>query len=57
MEQISEVLLFADFVAKKYEEDILQKGIASLASNSKTYSFLKDEEDLYTVHDLKAVYK
>ncbi|TXD69704.1 hypothetical protein ESV24_07070 [Aequorivita lipolytica] len=56
-EKITEVLDFADCIAKKYEDDILQKGIATLTANSKTYGFLDDEEDLYTLNDLKAVYK
>ncbi|MBK5212793.1 MAG: DUF2281 domain-containing protein [Flavobacteriaceae bacterium] len=56
-ERINEVLDFADFIAKKYEEEILQKGITTLATKSKTYEFLKDEEDLYSVNDLKAIYK
>jgi hypothetical protein len=56
-EKIHEVLDFADFIAKKYEEDVIQKGITALATHSKTYEFLYDEEDMYTVNDLKSIYK
>lgn len=56
-EKVSEVLDFADFIAKKYEEDILQKGVVALATNSQAYKFLDNEEDLYTVNDLKVIYK
>ena len=56
-DKVNEVLDFADFIAKKYEEDILQKGIVALATDSKSYEFLDNEEDLYTVNDLKVIYK
>jgi len=35
---------FADFIIKQYEDQLLTKGIAHLASNSKVFDFLKDEE-------------
>ena len=56
-QKVSEIADFADFLAKNYEEHILQKGIQELASISKSFAFLKDEEDLYTLEDLKERYK
>ncbi|MEX2589145.1 MAG: DUF2281 domain-containing protein [Chitinophagales bacterium] len=56
-DRIREVNDFADFLLKKYEEEMLQKGITDLISKSKTYDFLKEEEDLYTLNDLKERYK
>lgn len=56
-DKINEVLDYVDFIAKKYEDEILQKGITTLVASSNTYKFLKDEEDLYSVNDLKAIYK
>ena len=56
-DKVKEVSDFADFILKKYDEEILQKGIEKLVSNSKIYDFLKDEEDLYTVEDLKEKYE
>lgn len=56
-EQVAEVADFADFILKKYENLSLTKGIEKLASKSKAYDFLKEEEDLYTVKDLKEKYK
>ncbi len=41
---------------KKYEDQLLTKGIAHLTSNSKAFEFLKDEEDLYTEADIKEPY-
>nr|NQU88963.1 hypothetical protein [Bacteroidota bacterium] len=51
-DKVSEISDFADFVLKKYDEEILQKGIETLVSESKIYEFLKEEEDLYTLEDL-----
>jgi hypothetical protein len=56
-DKVKEVSDFADFILKKYDEEIMQKGIEKLVSSSKTYDFLKDEEDLYTVEDLKETYE
>ena len=45
--RIHEVADFADFVLKKYEEQILQQGIETLMSQSDSLAFLHEEEDLY----------
>jgi len=55
-DKVKEVSDFADYILKKYDEEILQKGIEKLISDSKTYDFLKDEEDLYSFEDLKEKY-
>ncbi|TKK68996.1 hypothetical protein FC093_09905 [Ilyomonas limi] len=47
---------FADFVTKRYEEHLLMQGIQKLTSDSQTFDFLHNEEDLYSVDDLKEVY-
>jgi hypothetical protein len=52
-EKVREVSDFADFILKKYEEELIQRGIEKLVSKSRTYNFLKDEEDLYSVEDVK----
>lgn len=51
--KIREINDFADYVLKKYEEETIQKGAEQLMSDSKTFNFLKEEEDLYTTDDLK----
>ncbi len=53
-EKVKEVSDFADSLFKKYDEEVIQKGMEELMSRSKTYDFLKKEEDLYTVDDLIA---
>jgi len=56
-DKIQEVKDFADFMLKKVEDEILQKGLNELVLKSKSYEFLSEEEDLYTVEDLKEKYK
>ena len=52
-DKAEEISDFADFIAKRYQEHSLLQGIQQLTSNSLTFDFLKDEEDLYTEADLK----
>jgi hypothetical protein len=52
-EKVREVSIFADDILKNYEERILQKGIEKLVSDSKVFDFLKNEDDLYSIEDLK----
>jgi hypothetical protein len=56
-EKVKEVSDFAEFIFKKYEDEILLKGLEKLASDSKVFYFLNDDEDLYTVEDLKEKYQ
>jgi len=56
-DKVKEVSDFADFILKKHEDEILMKGMQKLATDSKALYFLKDEEDLYSVEDLKEKYK
>ena len=51
-----EVADFADFMLKKTEEENLLIGIQYSLENSSAFSFLNDEEELYTVDDLKEKY-
>lgn len=55
-EKASEISDFADFITKKYEEQLLNDNIQQLVISSKSFSFLNDEEDLYSVNDLKERY-
>lgn len=52
-EEISD---FADFVSKRYEEHALSQGIQKMTGDSQTFNFLHEEEDLYSVTDLKEVF-
>ena len=55
--KIRELSDFADFLLSRIDEKITVHGIQKLAADSKTFEFLKDEEDLYTINDLKERYK
>ncbi len=51
-----EIADFADFISKRYEEAVLTKGIQQLTTEGKAFAFLHDEEELYTLADVKEVY-
>jgi hypothetical protein len=55
-EKVEEISNFADNVLKRYKESELLRGIQKVTSGGKAFNFLKDEEDLYTMADLKKVY-
>jgi hypothetical protein len=53
---VKEVSDFADYILKKYDAEVLQRGIEKIVSNSEAFAFLAQEEDIYTVEDLKEKY-
>lgn len=55
-DKLQEISDFAEFLLAKYEADIIEKGMQKISSESKSLKFLNEEEDLYTVKDLKEVY-
>lgn len=55
-DKAEEISDFADFIFKKYEESIISEGIQQLSSDSKTFEFLKEEEELYSLKDIKEKY-
>lgn len=54
--KIKEVDDFIDFLLGKIDDKIINDGMQKLISNSKAFEFLNDEEDLYTVNDVKEKY-
>ncbi|BAU53469.1 hypothetical protein [Mucilaginibacter gotjawali] len=52
-EKAEEISDFAEYVFKKHEENMLKNGIESLIEQSQAFQFLNDEEDLYSVEDIK----
>jgi hypothetical protein len=56
-EKVSEIADFAEYLLKKHDDEILQKGIEKIVSDSETFDFLKTEEDIYTLEDIKEKYK
>jgi len=52
-EKASEIADFADFIIKKYEDQLLTENMQQLVTESKAFSFLLEEEELYSLADLK----
>jgi hypothetical protein len=55
--RIKEIKDFADFLLRKIDDKIILEGNQKMITDSKTFAFLHDEEDLYTVEDLKERYQ
>jgi cell fate regulator YaaT (PSP1 superfamily) len=55
-DRAQEIYDFADFIIKRYEEHQLIQGIQKLTSESQAFDFLNNEEELYSLADLKEVY-
>ena len=51
-----EISDFADFIFKRFEEQEGTKGIQKMVSESQAFDFLKNEEGIYSLADLKEVY-
>jgi hypothetical protein len=56
-EKIQEINNYAELLLNKIDDQILIEGIAELAAKSKTFEFLSEEEELYTVNDVIERYK
>jgi len=52
-DKAQEISDFADFILRKYEDLTLQQGMQVLQEESKAFSFLNDEEELYSRSDIK----
>jgi antirestriction protein len=55
-DKAEEISDFADFLIKRYEEQGLIKDIQNIISESNSFDFLNNEEDLYSEKDLKEKY-
>lgn len=56
-QKLKEVSDFAEFLLNRIENQLMTEGIQKLVTDSKTFKFLENEEDLYSVDDLKERYK
>ena len=54
--KLAEVADFVDFLLRKQEDNYMQKGIEELAVESGALDFLNEEEELYSVSDVKEKY-
>ncbi len=53
---LKEINDFVDFLLSKMDDKLMLENLQKLSSESKSFDFLKDEEDLYDVTDLKIKY-
>jgi len=56
-EKIQEINHFAEFLLSRIDDKIFEEGIAEMASKSKAFKFLNEEEDSYTVNDATEKYQ
>jgi len=54
-EKAEEVADFASYILKKHEDDLILTG-TKITESSSAFQFLADEEDIYTVDDIKVKY-
>lgn len=52
-DKVLEIADFADFIIKKYEEQLLTDNIQKVVVESETFNFLNEEDSIYSVSDLK----
>lgn len=52
-DKAQEISDFADFMLRKYEDLILQQGLQILQQESKSFAFLNNDEELYSLSDIK----
>lgn len=52
-DKAEEISDFADFLFKRYEEQMLTKNIQYLAEESEAFQFLAEDEVQYTTADIK----
>jgi len=55
--EIEEINDFAGYLLSRLDDKILVDGIQQLSSDSKTFDYLNNEENLYSVNDIKEKYK
>ena len=55
--RLQEVSDYIDFLLQKNQDKILLEGIKEMASNSKSFHFLEEDEELYSDSDLIEKYK
>lgn len=51
--KVKEVNDFVEILLNRIEDQVITEGIQEIASTSKSFDFLNNEPDLYTVSDFK----
>jgi stress response protein YsnF len=55
-DKVAELSDFTEFILQRSEDKEITAGIGHLSVHTKSYQFLHEEEDLYTLNDVKAPY-
>lgn len=55
-EKLEEISDYIEFIFHKYEDELIKKGISKIITKTDSFKFLEDEEDLYSLSDLKEKY-
>lgn len=55
-EKAEKISDFADFLRKQYENKSVTDDIQAINPDTTVFDFLKTEEELYTIEDLKELY-
>jgi hypothetical protein len=55
--KLKEINEYADFLISRIDDNIIRDGIQEITSQNESFDFLKEDEDIYTVEDLKVRYK
>jgi len=53
MTRVREVNDFVEFIIRKNDDSLITEGLQHISSIGRTYDFLYDEPDIYSVNDLK----
>ena len=53
MQRIQEVNDFVEFIIQRTDDAMITEGLQQLSTSGRTYDFLDNEPELYTVNDLK----
>jgi hypothetical protein len=56
-EKLREISDFIEFLLTRLNDQLIIGSIQENIQNSTSYTFLKEEKDIYTVNDLKEKYK
>lgn len=56
-QKVKEVSDFAEFLLYKIDQQIVTEGIQKIVSESQSFDFLDDEEEIYSEKDLKEKFK
>ena len=56
LEKAEEISNFTDYIYNRYEDELLRAGMVVLTDESNSFEFIKNEDDVYTLADVKKIY-